>query len=334
MVPRRLTACLALSLALITALAAEPPHAVWPRPLRVGDTIGVVAPAGAVRNRATLERGLDRLRGRGYRVRLGANLMADNGLTAGTEAQRAADLNAMWRDESVQAIWCAKGGYGTLALLDLLDWATVARRPLPLVGYSDITGLQMAVLARTGLVSFHGPMVADQLGLAGSLDAGTLSSLFGWLGGLTLPHAPTNPNSAPLRAVRGGQATGRLIGGNLSLLAALCGSRYLPETTGAILVIEDVNEYPYRVARMLDTLKLAGVLDRIGGLVIGSFTDCFEGSGTAVSDLLAARLVGRQIPIVAGLSFGHVASRATLPLGALARLDATGPSLTIMPEPQ
>lgn len=329
MVPRRLAIAL---LAWVASSAwAAPPAVVWPRPLAVGDTIGVVAPAGPVRSRALLDRGLQRLRERGYRVRLGANLMADNGLTAGSEAQRAADLNSLWRDESVQAIWCAKGGYGTLALLDLLDWETIARRPLPVIGYSDVTGLQMALCARTGLVSLHGPMVADQLGLGGSLDAGTLSSLFGWLGGLPLPHAPTNPSGAPLRVVRAGQASGRLIGGNLSLLAALCGSAYLPDPTGAILVLEDVNEYPYRIARMLDTLKLAGVLDKVGGVVIGSFTDCFEGSGLAFSDLLLPRLGNRAIPVLAGLNFGHVASRATLPLGANASLDSAKAALTIMP---
>lgn len=297
----------------------------WPRPLRPGETIAVVAPAGPVRLE-DLSRGLRYLRRRGYRLKLGAAVRGRWHYLSGHDDERLADLHRAYADHDVQAVWCARGGYGTMRLLARLDYGLIDRRGIPLIGYSDITALQLAILTQTGLRSYSGPMVGTVhgFGAVGGVDPLTEASVWEWVGGARHGRLAGDGLDG-LRVVQSGAARGPLIGGNLSLLAALVGTPYLPDLDGAVLVLEDIGETPYRVDRMLSQLALAGVFERVAGVVLGDFATCFppatEEPGPPVEELVAERLARPDVPLVSGLAYGHIDRRVTLPLGATVVVD-------------
>lgn len=305
----------------------------WPDPVPDGATIGVASPSGPV-DRAALDRGVAALEAAGYRVRLAPHVADSWHYLAGPEADRVADLHALWSDPEVAACWCARGGYGITRLLDDLDWDLLASRPLPLIGYSDITALQLALLARTGLVSFSGAMVASSYGYgaAAGIDPDTACLLWQWLRPGPRPAVLVNPGDEPLRVVWSGAAEGRLIGGCLTLVATLVGTPYLPDIDGAILVLEDVGEEPYRIDRYLSQLALSGLLGRISGVILGDFEDCFKTPGPSVAELVLTHLRGRDVPVVSGLRYGHVRRRCALPIGAWAKLTTDPPRIAIHAE--
>jgi muramoyltetrapeptide carboxypeptidase len=191
-------------------------------------------------------------------------------------------------------------------------------------------------MAKASLVSFSGPLLAtsDSYGGAKGIDPFTEAGLWLWLSPGTWPRPLANPPGAQLQVLRPGQATGRLVGGNLSLVAGLVGTPYLPDLHGAILVLEDVDEVPYRVDRMLTQLLLAGHFDEIAGVVVGDFANCFppkvKDDGPPFEELLLERLGERQIPVVSGLAYGHIRRKCTVPLGAMAELNTDPPSLTVL----
>jgi muramoyltetrapeptide carboxypeptidase len=233
---------------------------------------------------------------------------------AAEDTARAAALNAALRDERVSAVLCARGGYGSSRMLHLLDAAALRARRVPLVGFSDITGLH-AWAAGLGVPSIHGPVVT-QLPALPPCDR---EALFALLEG----SAP--PALSGLRPLAPGCATGLFWGGNLSLLAHLCGTPYFPTAAGMILLLEDVGESPYRLDRMLTQLLLAGLFERVAGVVLGEFVACDSAphEPTArVEDVLVERLGALGIPVAAGLPVGHGARNVALPLGVTARLDA------------
>jgi len=307
---------------------------IWPAPLKPPATIAVVSPAGPVPHEQ-LDRGLARLTARGFRLKLGGHAKGRYEYLAGTDEERLADLHAAWADPEVDAVWCSRGGYGAMRLLDRLDWELLAR-PLPLLGYSDITALQLAIQAKFGRVSFSGPMIGSTNGFGRSdeLDPASEADLWAWAGERALPRELANPHGEPLQVLRPGVAEGVLTGGNLSLLSALAGTPYLPDLTGAILVIEDVGECPYRIDRMLVQLRLAGVFEQLAGLVLGDFDDCFppakDEPGLPLDALVMECLGDRELPVVSGLRYGHIKQRCTLPLGALARLETAPPRITVV----
>ncbi|NUQ02149.1 MAG: LD-carboxypeptidase [Armatimonadetes bacterium] len=309
----------------------------WPTPLLPGMTIGIASPAGPV-TADSLDRGLRRLHTLGFETRPGPHARDRWHYLAGSDADRAADLQALWSDPEVDAVWCARGGYGAMRLLPLVDWQRLAR-PIPLIGYSDITALQLALYRHHRLVSFSGPMISTSHGYGHpeSVDHHTETDLWSWLRPGPLPRQLANPPELPLRVLREGRAEGPLLGGNLSLVAALVGTPYLPDFHGAILVIEDIGEAPYRVDRMLTQLALAGILDQIAGVVIGDFADYQPppepDPGPPVAELVLERLGDRDLPVLADLTYGHLPRRCTVPLGAWCRLETDGPSLLCDGEP-
>lgn len=305
---------------------------IKPRPLKPGDTLGVVAPAGPV-DATSLAEGVRQLEAWGFRVRLGAHVHAAKEYLAGSDADRLADLDAMLRDPSVRGILAARGGYGTMRLLPHLDWEPFLVDPKPFVGYSDLTALH-ALLNRLGLVSFHGTMVA-KLGSEYSREALRRAlTTPGPLGEIPLPEGMT---PFPLK---GGVAEGVLVGGNLALLCALLGTPYQLETGDRILLIEEVNEPPYRADRLLTQLRLSGALDGVRGILVGTpdFDEYPEPGREGDLHpwhrkwhrLLADRLGDLGIPILADFPCGHTPDRATLPLGVRVRLDADGGRLTVL----
>ena len=288
-----------------------------PRLLR-GDLVGVISPAGPV-NETELEQGLGMLEEAGLFVRLGPHVYARTGYTAGDDSVRLGDLNAMLEDKEIKAIICARGGYGSLRLLDKIRYDLLIDSPKIIVGYSDITALLMAVHAKTNMVTFHGSMVRT-LALS---EKGNWQSL---LRLLTADGAVSMDISRSSILVPG-RAAGPLMGGNLSMLCHLLGTDFLPSLKGCILFVEDINEPLYRLDRMLTHLSLAHVLDGISGLIAGQFEGCAD--NFEINQLLkdAASEIG--IPVVAGFPTGHGEENIALPIGMWAELDTGAMTLTI-----
>jgi len=312
------------------------PTLIKPERLRVGDTIGLVNPSGAVHEADPYDDTREALAAMGLRVKEAPHLRARHGHMAGTAAERAADLHAMFSDPAVAGILAVTGGSGAHRVLPLLDWALIARHPKWLGGFSDLTALITAVHVKTGLVSFHSPLgrsdwnpfsVRQFRAVAMDAEAPVLG-----------PPDPAVDGRAPddgrLRALVGGRAHGPLQGGNLAVLTALAGTPYFPDCRGAILFLEDVNEAIYRVDRMLGTLALGGHLSALAGVVLGGFTNCkpSEGSyGTLTLDEVFSEHFGPLgVPVLRGAAFGHVRRKWTLPLGVPAELDADAGTLRLL----
>ena len=289
--------------------------------LRPGDRIAVVAPAGPA-PLEELERGIAFLEKRGYVVARGAHLSGRRAYLAGTDAERAADLNAAIRDPRVRLVWCARGGYGTPRLLDRVDTRALRRDPKPLLGYSDATALH-EVWRRAGAPILYGPHVVE-LADRRAWDPRSLeAALHGRA--IAVPIARRG-------VVREGRAAGPLLGGCLSLLVGLAGTPYEPPIDGAILFWEDLNEQPFRIDRMLTHLKNAGWLSRLSGMVVGRLRGCRAQDprlDRSIRDILLDRLEGTRYPVAIDLPAGHVPGKWTLPLGGTARLDTRAFRLTI-----
>jgi muramoyltetrapeptide carboxypeptidase len=288
---------------------------IVPPPVVAGATIGVVAPGGAVKADA-LERGVAALEAMGFRVRLGDHVLARRRYFAGMPDVRLADLVTMLRDPEIGAVFCARGGYGTSHLLPLLDPALLTAQPKLVVGYSDVSPLLGWVVERCGVVALHGPMVATDLA-KGLTDhaASRLRSL------LATPNASWREPIGEVLAT--GVATGRLVGGCLSSLVALLGTPYDVETDGAVLFLEDVAERPYRIDRMLTHLRLAGKLERVAAVVLGSFAECDRpGADDVVADVFRECFADAPFPVVAGFPAGHLSENLPMALGLPFRVDA------------
>jgi muramoyltetrapeptide carboxypeptidase len=271
--------------------------------------VRVIAPSSPF-DRARFERGLPLLEAR-YRVELAPGLFEKAGFLAGPDETRLADLTSALDDPSVAALIAARGGYGATRLLPELSLDDVQRADKWLVGFSDVTALH-ALWARAGLCSVHGAMVASLW--EGSEQA--RDSFFALLEG------GTPPPLSGLSTLRGGRAQGRLFGGNLTVLAALLGTPYMPSLEGCVLALEDVGERPYRIDRMLTSLAQAGALSGVSAVILGQFTDCTAGvDGITADQVLHAQLAALQVPVLWGASFGHVADNHPLLFGAQAEVD-------------
>jgi muramoyltetrapeptide carboxypeptidase len=307
-----------------------------PKALRAGSRVGLVSPAGPLLERDDVARGEELCRALGYEPVAFPNAGRKYGYLAGTDDERVADLNAALADGSLDAVWCLRGGYGITRILPRVDFASAARRPKVVIGYSDITALLLALHRETGLVTFHGPMARSSLSNFSRwhLDRVTTSvSAAGRLGRVAPPADELVPAEGRIAAIRGGVAEGPLVGGNLSLVQCLVGTRWMPEMAGAILFLEDVGEDLYRVDRMLSHLRSAGALDRLAGVVVGRFTEMDRGGedgALGFDEVLATYLEPLRIPVAHGFPVGHVDDQWTLPVGVRARLDATAGELEIL----
>ena len=336
-IDRRQFACASAAFAALPfasrAAVVRPPTIRAPR-LRPGDTIALINPSGAIYERAPYAIATESLQALGFKVREAPNLRARYGHFAGTDAQRAADVNAMFADPGVQGILAMTGGSGGNRMLPLVDYAAIARNPKFLGGYSDLTALINAVNAQTGLVTFHCPMGASEWNefsvqwLRGAVIEAQAQSL------VNSPEREDAlvPRAGRITTLRGGRARGPLVGGNLAVLSSMVGSKYLPSFDGAILFLEEVNEYIYRVDRMLSTLKLAGALDRLAGVVLGAFTRCGPGDGNygtlTLDEVFDDYFVKpMNVPVYGGAQFGHIQRKFTLPVGLEVEIDADSGTL-------
>jgi muramoyltetrapeptide carboxypeptidase len=290
---------------------------VRPRRVRAGDVVGVVAPAGPIEE-AKLRAGLAVLESLGLRPRLGAAVLERQAHLAGVDDARRADLAGMLADPDVRAVFCARGGYGSQRIVPAIDWNAVRGDPKPVVGYSDVTAVHGA-LARAGVASFHGPMVATDL--ARGLTPSSLDALWS-----AIADASARPVAPVPTAIRGGHARGRLVGGCLSVFATTLGTPWAVDTTGAVLFLEDVREWPYRLDRLLLQLRQAGVFDRVAGVVFGTLATCPSANGVGPFDVVRAAFADAPFPVGFGLPAGHEAAETdvenlTLPLGIDVELD-------------
>lgn len=291
---------------------------VAPRPLAPHGRIAVIAPSSPF-DTGAFDRGIAKLRER-YEVRYEPALLSRAGYLAGDDARRLAEIEDALRDDGVDAIVAARGGYGATRLLEHLDVALIAGNPKLLVGFSDVTALHAAWL-RAGVRAIHAPMIAA----LGDADRARFDR---WVAAV---EGALPPPVRALERISGGRAEGPLVGGNLAVLCALVGTPYAPPVEGAILFLEDVGERPYRVDRMLTTLRHAGWLSKIAGVALGAFTEGAAGpDGVTVEEVLVERLSTLGIPVAGGVPAGHVDDNLELPLGAPVVLDADAGTLAFL----
>lgn len=286
----------------------------------------LVSPSGPV-SAEHVELGSAVLTSWGLRVAVGAHACVSNGFLAGTDDQRLGDLNAALADPRVRGVICTRGGYGAQRIVDGLDMAAVRSDPKVVVGFSDITALQLALWRGARLATVHGPGPRRLRDLDPACEQSLRRALM-----TTEPVVvERNPaeETAPLSVP--GTAQGTLLGGNLSLVAASVGTPDLPDLSGAILLIEEVDEPPYRVDRMLTQLRRCGALRGLAGVAVGQFTNCADQYPASVVDVLRERLSDLGVPVLGGLPIGHGPGQLTVPLGVPATLDATAGTLTVAP---
>ncbi|KAB2922717.1 MAG: LD-carboxypeptidase [Bacteroidetes bacterium] len=297
---------------------------IKPAPLRKGDVIGIVAPASPPSTLEKITKGAEYLERLGYRVTLGRNVHKVYGYLAGTDEERAADINSMFADRTVKAVIAVRGGYGTPRLLPLLDYRLIRRNPKILVGYSDLTALQLAIFRKTGLVTFSGPMAGVEMWK--SIDPFTEEHFWRTVTSSKKQGPVPNPDGRPLLPLVPGTASGRLLGGNLSLITAIHGTPYAPSYRDALLFIEEIEEECYRFDRMMNHLRIARVFEQVRGTVIGELTDV-KASDTSKPFLTAEQILtdmfaGVRRPAARGLVYGHVPRKVTMPIGIRATLDS------------
>ena len=294
-------------------------------PIPSGSRVALVAPAGPLRLPADLDRASENARALGWEPVVGANAGKQTAYFAGGDDERLADLNAAIRDDDVTAIWCLRGGYGAMRLLDGIDYDALRRNPKAIIGFSDITAFHCAADRRAHVQSIHGPTARSKLTAFAERS----------LRAAVRRDADPCGDASGAKTLVGGLARGRLTGGNLAILAALHGTRYQPDYNGAILVLEDVNEAPYRIERMLMTLRLSGDLQRCAGIVFGSFTNTGEtddkalGGRRTVLEVLDEAAQAAGVPAICGAPVGHIDDQWSIPLGANAELDADAKRLTV-----
>lgn len=307
-----------------------------PDRLQFGDTIGIVAPASAPPDPKSIDRSVAVLERLGFKPKLAPKVRQRWGFLAGSDRDRAADLMRMFTDRKVKAIVCVRGGYGASRLLPLLDYAAIRANPKIFVGYSDITSLHSALLQKSNLVSFHGPMLNSDF-IKENLPEFTLHS---FLKTLMQPAAPGSISHGykkkTVTIVRSGVVSAPLVGGNITLLCASLGTPYQPSFKNKVLFFEDLDEKPYGFDRMLTQLINAGLLQQVAGIAIGVNSGCRDPKARtakeyrqSLADVFKERLLPLKVPVVAGLPFGHIPLNATLPVGVRVVLDGIKGDLVI-----
>jgi muramoyltetrapeptide carboxypeptidase len=288
-----------------------------PRALKPGDTLGIVAPASPF-DRPSFDSGVQVLESMGFQLVVPTDIFDAHGYLAGSDRQRAALLKRQFADPNIDGIICARGGYGAMRILPLLDPDTISRCPKVFVGFSDITVLLGFLVDRCRMVAFHGPTVTT-LGDGDPLTRDRLLSA-------VTQTAPLSLAAASNQVIQSGSSTGRFLCGNLTLFSHLTGTPFQSDFNGSILLIEDQGEAPYRIDRMLTQMMLAGCFDGLAGLALGTFADC--GAEATIQHIVADRLGGLNIPILGGFDVGHAAVNMTLPVGLPVTLDTDTRTLT------
>jgi muramoyltetrapeptide carboxypeptidase len=337
---RQLLQFSATAAGLLAAGAQQPARAapgtlLAPR-LRAGDTLGLVSPANATFEREPLRIAIESLQALGFKVKTGQHVAARRGPFAGTDAQRAADVNAMFADDTVAGILAMTGGSGCNRIVDKLDYGLIRRAPKFFGGFSDLTCLVNALHRQTGLVAFHSPVAVSEWNdysvqsfksIAMNAEAAVLRNP------VVKPVDDLVAREERITTLRAGKAQGRLVGGNLTVLASLAGTPYFPDCRGALLFLEDINEYIYRIDRCLSTLRLTGALGQLAGVVLGRFTKCEPGDGfgsLTLDEVFDDYFLPLNVPVFRGAAIGHIRRKLTVPVGAAAEMDAEAGTIRLL----
>ncbi len=292
------------------------------KPLESGAHVALIAPAGPLQKPEDLPRAQENTRTLGWEPIVGPHATERVGYLAGHDRDRLNDINRALRDPKIDAIWCLRGGYGMMRILSAIDYDALSRTPKAIIGYSDVTALHAAVQRKCRLVTYHGPTARETLTdfARDSLRRAVVAQA---------DSCGVAPNA---REINAGVAEGRLVGGNLAVLASLCGTPFAPDLSDGILILEDINEPVYRIDRMLQQLKLAGALNGCRAIAFGECTGCPEdadGGGRTFDEVLGEIAHALGVPCLAGIPAGHIAEQWTIPLGAMAKLDTAKRSLTV-----
>ena len=308
---------------------------IKPKRLSKGDTVGVIAPSSGV-SQEDFDEALQNLSDLGFKTKVGRYARGSNGFLSGTDRERLHDLHWAFRTRSIDAVWCVRGGYGASRLLPYVNYNLIKKNPKILIGYSDITALHIAIFQETGLVTFHGPVGASNF--TNYTTEHVLKTLVEPTSKyeISLPAPPEGADPALYKAkvIKPGKCRGRLVGGNLSLLAAMAGTPFgLKNVRGKILFIEDVSEPPYRVDRMLTQMRQSVNMRSLAGIAVGVFTRGEpdpDKPSQSLMEVLSDRLGDLGIPVIYGLSFGHIRDQFTLPLGIRAEMDTSKSTMTLL----
>lgn len=296
---------------------------IKPKMLSEGNVIGMPSPGFLIDNREAYGEIISTIEKLGFKVKLGKNARNRFGYFAGTDKQRAEDINTLFSDPEVDAIIPFRGGWGTNRILDLLDFSLIKSNPKALIGFSDITSLLLAIYAKTGMVTFHGPVGKSEWN---DFTVSSFKNVLMQRNPAQLINPPKSSGFGPSRfhTITSGKCKGKLIGGSLSILTSMLGSSYIPEWGNAILFVEDVGESIYRIDRMLTQLKLNGILDSINGFIFGRCTDCTKGYeyGFTLEQILDQHIKELGIPAFYGSMIGHIDHMFTVPIGITAEMDS------------
>jgi len=304
--------------------------------LRPGDTLGLVSPANATFEREPLRIAIESLQALGFKVKPGDFVTARRGPFGGTDAQRAADVNAMFADDGVAGIIALTGGSGCNRIVDKLDYDLIGRKPKFFGGFSDLTSLVNAIHRKTGLVTFHCPVAGSEWN---DYSVQNFRAVVMNAEAAVLRNPDVKPmddlviREERISTVRAGRAQGRLVGGNLTVLTSLAGTPYFPDCRGALLFLEDINEYIYRIDRCLSTLRLNGSLSQLAGVVLGRFTKCEPGEGfgsLTLDEVFDDYFLPLNVPVYRGAAIGHIKRKLTVPVGAMAEMDADAGTVRLL----
>jgi muramoyltetrapeptide carboxypeptidase len=292
------------------------------KPLESGAHVALIAPAGPLQKPEDLPRAQENTRALGWEPIVGPHATERVGYLAGHDRDRLNDINQALRDPNIDAIWCLRGGYGMMRILAGIDYDALSRTPKAIIGYSDVTALHAAVQRKCRLVTYHAPTARETLAEF-SRDSFRRA---------LVEQVDSCGVASGAREINAGVAEGRLVGGNLAVLASLCGTPFVPDLSDGILILEDINEPVYRIDRMLQQLKLSGALNGCKAIVFGECVGCKEdagGGGRPFDEVLGEIAHALGVPCLAGIPIGHVAEQWTIPLGAMAKLDTGKRALTV-----
>lgn len=298
---------------------------VKPKKLTKGDLIGIISPASTPEDLTRIEKGVAYFESLGYHVEVGPNVGKTRGYLAGTDEERLEDLHYMFSNKHVKAVICARGGYGSARLLDKINYNMIRQNPKIFVGYSDINALQMAFYQKAKLVTFGGPMVATDF--ADEMNSVVEENFWSIITSTKKIGKICNPHEEKFYVLNKGRGEGRILGGNLSVLISMMGTDYLPQLKDSILLLEEINEAPYRIDRMFNQFRLAKYFRQVKGVILGRFVDCYE-SDTAkrtltLNEVIADYFTNLKVPVLYNVKYGHIKDTIMIPFGVKCKVNSS-----------
>lgn len=294
---------------------------IKPKALKKGDLIGLITPSSTPNDLTRVEKSVNYFEKLGYNVIVGKNVGKRNSYLAGSDEERIYDIESMFSNREVKGIFCLRGGYGTARLLPHINYDLIKNNPKVFVGYSDISALQMAILSKTGLVTFAGPMPAVDF----YENPSEFTEQNFWEMVTDKRDVITLNTAHEIKSVTNFKAEGNLLGGNLIVWASILGTEYMPSLNNSVLFLEEIEEAPYRIDRIFAHLKMLKEFNQIKGLVFGQFEDCVdsdENNKITIDELIEHYFGNLKIPILKNISFGHIKNFITVPYGVKVKIDS------------